>query len=60
MYAQESIALLRKSGIQFDRHDNDGIEQTDFAEELIMSGVVLMPDISWLSFHRSTIQIGAS
>ena len=52
MYAQESIDLLRKSGIQFDRHETDGIHPDDFAELLISSGVVLMDDINWLSFHR--------
>ncbi|KAK7097880.1 CCR4-NOT transcription complex subunit 7-like [Littorina saxatilis] len=51
MYAQESIDLLRKSGIQFERHETDGIQPDDFAELLISSGVVLMDDINWLSFH---------
>lgn len=51
MYAQESIELLRKSGIQFERHETDGIQPDDFSELLISSGVVLMEDINWLSFH---------
>lgn len=51
MYAQESIELLRKSGIQFERHETDGIEPDHFAELLLASGVVLMEDINWLSFH---------
>lgn len=51
MYAQESIELLRKSGIQFERHETDGIEPDNFAELLLASGVVLMDDINWLSFH---------
>ena len=55
MYAQESIDLLRKSGIQFDRHETDGIDPNDFAELLISSGVVLMDDINWLSFHRCVL-----
>ena len=57
MYAQESIDLLRKSGIQFDRHETDGIDPNDFAELLISSGVVLMEDINWLSFHRCVHQV---
>lgn len=52
MYAQESIDLLRKSGIQFEKHETDGIDTNDFAELLTSSGVVLMDDIKWLSFHR--------
>lgn len=52
MYAQESIDLLRKSGIQFEKLESDGILPNDFAELLTTSGVVLMDDIKWLSFHR--------
>ncbi|XP_025088355.1 CCR4-NOT transcription complex subunit 7-like [Pomacea canaliculata] len=51
MYAQESIDLLRKSGIQFEKLESDGILPNDFAELLTTSGVVLMDDIKWLSFH---------
>lgn len=51
MYAQESIELLRKSGIQFERHERDGMDPFDFAAELIGAGVVLQPNV-FLSFHR--------
>ncbi|KPM11474.1 CCR4-NOT transcription complex subunit 7-like protein [Sarcoptes scabiei] len=51
MYAQESIELLTNSGIQFSKHDQDGIDPTEFAVLLIGSGVVLSDNISWLSFH---------
>ncbi|XP_046362730.1 CCR4-NOT transcription complex subunit 7-like [Haliotis cracherodii] len=51
MYAQESIDLLRKSGIQFEKHEQDGIDVGDFAELLMTSGVVLVDEIKWLSFH---------
>ncbi|XP_059171878.1 CCR4-NOT transcription complex subunit 7-like [Physella acuta] len=50
MYAQESIELLRKSGIQFERHERDGMDPFDFAAELIGAGVVLQPNV-FLSFH---------
>ena len=51
MYAQESIDLLRKSGIQFEKHERDGMDPFDFAAELIGAGVVLQDNI-FLSFHR--------
>ena len=52
MYAQESIDLLQKSGIQFPVHDDEGIEPFEFAELITTSGVVLMDDVKWISFHR--------
>ena len=53
MYAQESIDLLSKSGIQFPKHLECGIDPLNFAELLTSSGVVLMDDITWISFHSS-------
>ena len=52
MYAQDSIDLLQKSGIQFPVHDDEGIEPFEFAELITTSGVVLMDDVKWISFHR--------
>lgn len=51
MYAQDSIDLLRNSGIQFNKHEEEGIDPLDFAELLMTSGIVLMDNIKWLSFH---------
>lgn len=51
MYAQDSIDLLQKSGIQFRKHDDEGIEPFQFAELITTSGVVLMDDVKWISFH---------
>uniref|UniRef100_A0A182QQ84 poly(A)-specific ribonuclease n=1 Tax=Anopheles farauti TaxID=69004 RepID=A0A182QQ84_9DIPT len=51
MYAQDSIDLLLNSGIQFKKHEEDGIDPLDFAELLMTSGIVLMDNIRWLSFH---------
>lgn len=51
MYAQESIDLLNNSGIQFKKHDEEGIDSTEFAIFLFGSGVVLSDNIYWLSFH---------
>ncbi|CAI9734441.1 CCR4-NOT transcription complex subunit 7-like [Octopus vulgaris] len=51
MYAQESIDLLTKSGIQFKKHEEEGIHVDNFAELLMTSGVVLADQVKWLSFH---------
>lgn len=52
MYAQDSIDLLTNSGIQFARHDEEGIDMDEFAELLTTSGLVLNDDIKFISFHR--------
>lgn len=52
MYAPESIELLQKSGIDFQRHEEIGILPNDFAELMITSGLVLVPETKWISFHR--------
>lgn len=52
MYAQDSIELLSKSGIDFSMHEEQGIDVEHFAELLTSSGCILMDDIKWVSFHR--------
>lgn len=51
MYSPESIELLQKSGIDFQRHEEIGILPNDFAELMITSGMVLAPETKWISFH---------
>lgn len=51
MYAQDSIELLQNSGLQFKKHEEEGIDPMDFAELMMTSGVVLMDNVKWLSFH---------
>lgn len=51
MYAQDSIDLLSKSGIDFKEHDAKGIDVQEFGELLITSGLVLNEDVRWISFH---------
>jgi CCR4-NOT transcription complex subunit 7/8 len=50
-YAQESIDLLTNSGIEFVQLQSRGIDVNDFGELLITSGLVLMKNIKWTSFH---------
>jgi CCR4-NOT transcription complex subunit 7/8 len=52
MYAPESIELLTKSGINFKKHEEFGIDVDHFGELLISSGLVLLEDVKWISFHR--------
>lgn len=51
MYAQDSIDLLTSSGIQFKKHEEEGIDPYEFAQLLMTSGVVLSDNVKWLSFH---------
>jgi len=51
MYAQDSIDLLAKSGIDFKEHDSRGIDVSDFGAILMTSGIVLNEDVRWISFH---------
>lgn len=50
-YAQESIDLLSKSGIDFMAHQRKGITVEHFGALLVQSGLVMMPNITWISFH---------
>jgi CCR4-NOT transcription complex subunit 7/8 len=51
MYAPESIELLKNSGIDFKRNQEDGIDVEYFGELLVTSGLVLFPTVKWVSFH---------
>lgn len=53
MYSQDSIDLLQNSGLQFKKHEEEGIDTLYFAELLMTSGLVLCENVKWLSFHRS-------
>lgn len=52
MYAHDSIELLATSGIQFKKHDEQGIDVETFAELLMTSGVILNDQVKWITFHR--------
>ncbi|XP_010537879.1 PREDICTED: probable CCR4-associated factor 1 homolog 7 [Tarenaya hassleriana] len=51
IYSQDSIELLRQSGIDFTKNNENGIDSGRFAELLISSGLVLNEDIQWVTFH---------
>ncbi|KAJ7569927.1 hypothetical protein O6H91_01G101400 [Diphasiastrum complanatum] len=51
VYAQDSIDLLRQSGIDFQKFEEKGIDSQLFGELLMSSGVVLNEDVHWITFH---------
>jgi len=51
IYAQDSIDLLTRSGIDFSRHEEGGIDPTHFAELMMCSGIVLCEEVRWVTFH---------
>ncbi|KAF5829703.1 CCR4-associated factor [Dunaliella salina] len=51
VYAQDSIELLKQSGIDFQQNEKRGIDVQRFGELLMTSGIVLNEDIKWITFH---------
>eukprot|EP00349_Pseudokeronopsis_sp_Brazil_P009462 CAMPEP_0202969004 /NCGR_PEP_ID=MMETSP1396-20130829/14595_1 /ASSEMBLY_ACC=CAM_ASM_000872 /TAXON_ID= /ORGANISM="Pseudokeronopsis sp., Strain Brazil" /LENGTH=351 /DNA_ID=CAMNT_0049696053 /DNA_START=12 /DNA_END=1064 /DNA_ORIENTATION=- len=51
IFAQDSIELLKTSGIDFEKFEKFGIDVQYFGEIMMMSGLVLNDDIKWISFH---------
>ncbi|PWN21127.1 ribonuclease CAF1 [Microstroma glucosiphilum] len=51
MCAPESLELLNKAGLDFDRHERLGIDVEYFGELLITSGLALFDQVKWVSFH---------
>lgn len=52
-WSQSSMYLLMSSGIDFNKMKKDGISHKKFIEQMKISGLVLNPDIHWISFHGS-------
>eukprot|EP01101_Sappina_pedata_P007999 TRINITY_DN433_c0_g1_i1.p1 TRINITY_DN433_c0_g1~~TRINITY_DN433_c0_g1_i1.p1 ORF type:complete len:304 (+),score=90.15 TRINITY_DN433_c0_g1_i1:95-1006(+) len=51
MFADDSIKLLNRSGINFERHRLEGIDVDSFGELLTTSGIVIDNNVKWLTFH---------
>ena len=52
MYAQDSIELLKQSGIDFAQHESRGIDVHSFGELLVVSGVVLNDEVGGVCAHQ--------
>ena len=48
MYAQDSIELLKQSGIDFVQNEKRGIDVSQFGELLMTSGIVLNDEVTHL------------
>lgn len=46
MFAQDSIVLLKQSGIDFAKMEARGIDVSNFGELLMSSGIVLNEDVN--------------
>ena len=53
LYSEDSLNLLKSTGIDFENLKTNGIDQTKFGEILKDSWLVLNPNIIWVSFHGS-------
>ncbi|XP_059299705.1 probable CCR4-associated factor 1 homolog 7 [Lycium barbarum] len=51
VYANDSIELLRQSGIDFKKNIENGIDGKRFGELLMSSGIVLNDNVYWVTFH---------
>lgn len=51
MYSESSIELLKKSGLDFAKHREFGIDPNAFGAALTTSGLAFIEDVNWLSFH---------
>ncbi|XP_019443332.1 PREDICTED: probable CCR4-associated factor 1 homolog 7 [Lupinus angustifolius] len=51
VFANDSIELLRQSGIDFRKNNEMGIDAKRFGEILMSSGIVLNDNVHWVTFH---------
>ncbi|XP_059642447.1 probable CCR4-associated factor 1 homolog 7 [Cornus florida] len=53
VFANDSIELLRQSGINFQKNNEEGIDSLHFGELLMSSGIVLNDTVYWVTFHSA-------
>ncbi|RVD93000.1 mrna deadenylase subunit [Tubulinosema ratisbonensis] len=51
MYAEDSLSLLLNANLDFKEHKENGIDLDDFGELFFSSGLLMNPNICWITFH---------
>ena len=51
MYNQDSIDFLISAGLDLEAHEKNGIDPEVFGSLLMTSGLALLDDVRWISFH---------
>lgn len=51
MHNHESIEFLASVGMNMEMHEQNGIDPKEFGSMMITSGLVLLDDVRWISFH---------